>query len=121
MTLYDEMISSAERMNAYALSIEIDNDPMIIKSLRREGLQLKKMAADFKDYELEVEHQKRYIAQCERMLFYELLRQRDTLFLERIKPIVGMDDFDWRAQHQLFTDQEICSAISAVIEKEKMR
>jgi hypothetical protein len=118
MTLYDELLSAAEKINEYALTIEIDNNPAIITNLKRENFRLLKMADDYKTSLLQYETMQRNAMYIERMLFYELLRQKDELFLEKIKPLIGEEDFDWRAKHQMFTDQEISSAMSAVIKKE---
>lgn len=118
MTLYDELLSAAEKINQYALTIEIDNNPAIIKDLKRENFHLLKMADEYKSNQLRIETIQRNAMYIERMLFYELLRQEDELFLAKIKPVIGEEDFDWRAKHQMFTDQEISAAMSEVIKKE---
>ena len=120
MSIYEEIISAADKMDEFALSIEIDNDPAIITNLKRERFHLMKIADDLKKLQIWTDTVQRRSAYLQRMLFYELLKQNDQQFVEKVKPVLGSQDFEWRVQHQMFTDSEISSAMAAVIEKEPL-
>lgn len=118
MPMYEELIAVADKMEEFAISIEINKDPSIIRDLKRERFHILKIADDLKNAQLRSETVRRNAVHLERMLFYELLRQNDELFLDLAKPIIGEEDFAWRAKHHMFTDQEISAAMSEVIKKE---
>ena len=120
MSVYDELIEVADRMEEFAISIEINKDPSIIRNLKREKLHLLKIADDIQKIQMRSKTVQRNAMYLQRILFYELIRQNDTLFLDRVKPIVGDEDFEWKVKHQMFTNQEISSAMTAVLEKEEI-
>ena len=120
MSVYDELIEVADRMEEFAISIEINKDPSIIRNLKREKLHLLKIADDIKKMQMRSKTVQRNAMYLQRILFYELIRQNDTLFLDRVKPIVGDEDFEWKVKHQMFTNQEISSAMTAVLEEEEI-
>ena len=114
MTIYDELITLADKMDKFALSIERDNDPTIIRDLKQERFRLQKIAEEIRKMQFQTEAIQRSEEATERILFYELLRQKDEMFLQKIKPIVGNEEFEWRAMHHLFTDKEIGQAIETI-------
>ena len=120
MSVYDELIEVADRMEEFAISIEINKDPSIIRNLKREKLHLLKIADDIQKMQMRSKTVQRNAMYLQRILFYELIRQNDTLFLDRVKPIVGDEDFEWKVKHQMFTNQEISSAMTAVLEEEEI-
>ena len=44
------------------------------------------------------------------------MRQKDSLAVKRAKHILGEQDFDWRSEHQMFTDSEISSVMAVLSE-----
>ena len=116
MSVYEEIKKAADRMDDYALAIELDSDLSVITKLKRERVHLLQIADEYKKMELHLETQKSKSSYLERLLFFELLRQKDAKFMTMIKPIVGEEDFEWRSKHQLFTNQEISTVIGKLIE-----
>ena len=70
MSIYEEIISAADKMDEFALSIEIDNDPAIITNLKRERFHLMKIADDLKKLQIWTDTVQRRSAYLQRMLFY---------------------------------------------------
>ena len=114
MTVYEHLNQVAKKMDDISLSIELHNDPSVISDLKRERISLVAVADDVRRIENESAYIRKQCMDLKRLLFYELLRQREPQFIKSIKSIVGTEEFAWRIEHRLFSDQEISSVITKI-------
>ncbi len=120
MTLYDDLISVAKKMNDFSISIERDNDPAIIRNLKQEEYHLKVMADELKKMITRSESDRNYALRLQRMLFYELFKQNDEPFIQKALSVLDSEDFEWKAKHQMFTDREITDVMKTVIKESEL-
>ena len=116
VSIYKELIDAVNKMEDIAIAIEKDNDPSHIPELRTEKLVLKYVADQVMQMEGQIYVLNQQVRDSRRIAFYELMRQKDSLAVKRAKHILGEQDFDWRSEHQMFTDSEISSVMAVLSE-----
>ncbi len=117
MSAYEDLKQSAKKLDDICYLIEMENDPSVIPDLKRESISLKVIAEAVRHMEDDDTSMRNQCLRLKRILFYELLNQKDEIFIRQIKPIVGEDNFEWRAEHRGFCDDEIIAAMSVVMER----
>lgn len=116
VSIYKELIDAVNKMEDISIAIEKDNDPSHIPELRTEKLVLKYVADQVMQMEGQIYVLNQQVRDSRRIAFYELMRQKDSLAVKRAKYILGEQDFDWRSEHQMFTDSEISSVMAVLSE-----
>ena len=116
VSIYKELIDAVNKMEDISITIEKDNDPSHIPELRTEKLVLKYVADQVMQMEGQIYVLNQQVRDSRRIAFYELMRQKDSLAVKRAKHILGEQDFDWRSEHQMFTDSEISSVMAVLSE-----
>ena len=116
ISIYKELIDAVNKMEDISVAIEKDHDPSLIPELRKEKLVLKYVADHVMKMESQILILNQQVKDSRRIAFYELLRQKDSPVVKRAKHILGEQDFDWRSEHQMFTDSEITSVMAVVSE-----
>ena len=116
VSIYKELIDAVNKMEDISIAIEKDNDPSHIPELRTEKLVLKYVADQVMQMEGQIYVLNQQVRDSRRIAFYELMRQKDSLAVKRAKHILGEQDFDWRSEHQMFTDSEISSVMAVLSE-----
>ena len=116
VSIYKELIDAVNKMEDISITIEKDNDPSHIPELRTEKLVLKYVADQVMQMEGQIYVLNQQVRDSRRIAFYELMRQKDSLAVIRAKHILGEQDFDWRSEHQMFTDSEISSVMAVLSE-----
>ena len=116
ISIYKELIDAVNKMEDISVAIEKDHDPSLIPELRKEKLVLKYVADHVMKMESQILILNQQVKDSRRIAFYELLRQKDSPVVKRAKHILGKQDFDWRSEHQLFTDSEITSVMAVLNE-----
>ena len=118
VSIYKELIDAVNKMEDISIAIEKDHDPSLIPELRTEKLVLKYVADQVMQMEGQIYVLNQQVRDSRRIAFYELMRQKDSLAVKRAKHILGEQDFDWRSEHQMFTDSEISSVMAVLSEAE---
>ena len=116
VSIYKELLDAVNKMEDISVAIEKDHDPSLIPELRKEKLVLKYVADHVMKMESQIVILNQQVKDSRRIAFYELLRQKDSPVVTRAKRILGEQDFDWRSEHQMFTDSEITSVMAVVSE-----
>lgn len=116
VSIYKELIDAVNKMEDISITIEKDNDPSHIPELRTEKLVLKYVADQVMQMEGQIYVLNQQVRDSRRIAFYELMRQKDSHAVKRAKHILGEQDFDWRSEHQMFTDSEISSVMAVLSE-----
>ena len=116
VSIYKELIDAVNKMEDISAAIEKDHDPSLIPELRTEKLVLKYVADQVMQMEGQIYVLNQQVRDSRRIAFYELMRQKDSLAVKRAKHILGEQDFDWRSEHQMFTDSEISSVMAVLSE-----
>ena len=116
VSIYKELIDAVNKMEDISIAIEKDHDPSLIPELRTEKLVLKYVADQVMQMEGQIYVLNQQVRDSKRIAFYELMRQKDSLAVKRAKHILGEQDFDWRSEHQMFTDSEISSVMAVLSE-----
>ena len=116
VSIYKELIDAVNKMEDIAIAIEKDNDPSHIPELRTEKLVLKYVADQVMQMEGQIYVLNQQVRDSRRIAFYELMRQKDSLAVKRAKHILGEQNFDWRSEHQMFTDSEISTVMAVLSE-----
>ncbi len=116
VSIYKELIDAVNKMEDISIAIEKDHDPSLIPELRTEKLVLKYVADQVMQMEGQIYVLNQQVRDSRRIAFYELMRQKDSLAVKRAKHILGEQDFDWRSEHQMFTDSEISSVMAVLSE-----
>ncbi len=116
VSIYKELIDAVNKMEDISVAIEKDHDPSLIPELRTEKLVLKYVADQVMQMEGQIYVLNQQVRDSRRIAFYELMRQKDSLAVKRAKHILGEQDFDWRSEHQMFTDSEISSVMAVLRE-----
>ena len=116
VSIYKELLDAVNKMEDISVAIEKDHDPALIPELRKEKLVLKYVADHVMKMESQIVILNQQVKDSRRIAFYELLRQKDSPVVTRAKRILGEQDFDWRSEHQMFTDSEITSVMAVVSE-----
>ena len=119
VSIYKELIDAANKMEDISVAIEKDHDPSLIPELRMEKLVLKYVADQVLKMENQIIILNQQVKDSRRIAFYELLRQKDSSVVKRAKQILGEQDFEWRAEHQMFTDSEITSFMAVLSESRR--
>ena len=88
--------------------------PSLIPELRTEKLVLKYVADQVLQMENQIYVLNQQVKDSRRIAFYELMRRKDSLAVKRAKHILGEQDFEWRSEHQMFTDSEITSVMAVL-------
>ena len=121
VSIYKELIDAVNKMEDISIAIEKDHDPSLIPELRTEKLVLKYVADQVMQMEGQIYVLNQQVRDSRRIAFYELIRQKDSLAVKRAKHILGEQDFDWRSEHQMFTDSEITSVMAVLNESRRGR
>jgi len=121
VSIYKELIDAVNKMEDISVAIEKDHDPSLIPELRTEKLVLKYVADQVMQMEGQIYVLNQQVRDSRRIAFYELIRQKDSLAVKRAKHILGEQDFDWRSEHQMFTDSEITSVMAVLNESRRGR
>lgn len=116
VSIYKELIDAVNKMEDISIAIEKDHDPSLIPELRTEKLVLKYVADQVMQMEGQIYVLNQQVRDSRRIAFYELMRQKDSRAVKRAKHILGEQDFDWRSEHQMFTDSEISSVMAVLSE-----
>ena len=116
VSIYKELIDAVNKMEDISIAIEKDHDPSLIPELRTEKQVLKYVADQVMQMEGQIYVLNQQVRDSRRIAFYELMRQKDSLAVKRAKHILGEQDFDWRSEHQMFTDSEISSVMAVLSE-----
>ena len=116
VSIYKELLDAVNKMEDISAAIEKDHDTYLITELRKEKLVLKYVADHVMKMESQIVILNQQVKDSRRIAFYELLRQKDSPVVTRAKRILGEQDFDWRSEHQMFTDSEITSVMAVVSE-----
>jgi hypothetical protein len=116
VSIYKELIDAVNKMEDISIAIEKDHDPSLIPELRTEKLVLKYVADQVMQMEGQIYVLNQQVRDSRRIAFYELMRQKDSLAVKRAKHILGEQDFDWRSEHQMFTDSEISTVMAVLSE-----
>ena len=121
VSIYKELIDAVNKMEDISIAIEKDHDASLIPELRTEKLVLKYVADQVMQMEGQIYVLNQQVRDSRRIAFYELMRQKDSLAVKRAKHILGEQDFDWKSEHQMFTDSEITSVMAVLNESRRGR
>ncbi len=121
VSIYKELIDAANKMEDISVAIEKDHDPSLIPELRTEKLVLKYVADQVLRMEEQIYVLNQQVKESRRLAFYELMRQKDSPVAKRAQHILGEQDFDWKSEHQMFTDSEINSVMAVLNESRRGR
>lgn len=116
VSIYKELLDAVNKIEDISVAIEKDHDPSLIPELRKEKLVLKYVADHVMKMEGQIVVLNQQVKESRRIAFYELLRQKDSTAVKHAKRILGEQDFDWRSEHQMFTDSEITSVMAVLSE-----
>ena len=119
VSIYKELIDAVNKMEDISVAIEKDHDPSLIPELRMEKLVLKYVADQVLKMENQIIILNQQVKDSRRIAFYELLRQKDSPAVLKAKRILGEQDFEWRTEHQMFTDSEITSVMAVLNESRR--
>lgn len=119
VSIYKELIDAVNKMEDISVAIEKDHDPSLIPELRMEKLVLKYVADQVLKMENQIIILNQQVKDSRRIAFYELLRQKDSPAVHKAKRILGEQDFEWRTEHQMFTDSEITSVMAVLNESRR--
>ena len=119
VSIYKELIDAVNKMEDISVAIEKDHDPSLIPELRMEKLVLKYVADQVLKMENQIIILNQQVKDSRRIAFYELLRQKDSPAVLKAKRILGEQDFEWRTEHQMFTDSEITSVMAVLSESRR--